>query len=241
MTAPTMPYRWAAEFVGSFLLVFAGCGAAVLAANPAGDHTVGIGYTGVALAFGLALLAAVYAFGNVSGGHFNPAVTFGAAVAGRLEWQAVLRYWVAQVLGGLAAGGAVYLIADGRPKFNADGNMFASGYGDNSPFHYSLIAVLIAGVVLTFLFVLVVLGSTGSRAPKWFGGLSIGLTFAVVQLIAIPVCGTAANPAISTGVAFFNGAGAPGQLWVFWLAPLTGALLAGWSYPALFGSRVTND
>lgn len=241
MTAPTMPYRWAAEFVGSFLLVFGGCGAAVLADNPAGDHSVGIGYTGVALAFGLALLAAIYAFGSVSGGHFNPAVTFGAAVAGRVEWEAVLRYWVAQVLGGLTAGGAIYLIASGRPKFNADSNMFASGYGDNSPFHYSLTAVLIAGVLLTFIFVLVILGSTGNRAPKWYGGLSIGLTFTVVQLIAIPVCGTAVNPAISTGVAFFNGAGAPGQLWVFWLAPLIGALLAGWSYPALFGATVTND
>ena len=239
MTAPTMPHRWAAEFVGTFLLVFGGCGAAVLAANPAGDHTVGIGYLGVALAFGLALLAAVYAFGNISGGHFNPAVTLGAAVAGRVEWEIVLRYWVAQVLGGLAAGGAIYLIAGGRPKFNADSNMFASGYGGNSPFHYSLIAVLITGVVLTF--VLVTLGSTGDRAPKWFGGLSIGLAFVVVQLIAIPVCGTAANPAISTGVAFFNGAGAPGQLWVFWLAPLTGALLAGWFCPVLFGDKVTND
>ena len=236
-----MPHRWAAEFVGTFLLVFGGCGAAVLAANPAGDHTVGIGYLGVALAFGLALLAAVYAFGNISGGHFNPAVTLGAAVAGRVEWEIVLRYWVAQVLGGLAAGGAIYLIAGGRPKFNADSNMFASGYGGNSPFHYSLSAVLITGVVLTFLFVLVTLGSTGDRAPKWFGGLSIGLAFVVVQLIAIPVCGTVANPAISTGVAFFNGAGAPGQLWVFWLAPLTGALLAGWFCPVLFGDKVTND
>ena len=119
MTAPTMPHRWAAEFVGTFLLVFGGCGAAVLAANPAGDHTVGIGYLGVALAFGLALLAAVYAFGNISGGHFNPAVTLGAAVAGRVEWEIVLRYWVAQVLGGLAAGGAIYLIAGGRPKLES--------------------------------------------------------------------------------------------------------------------------
>lgn len=241
MTAPSMPYRVAAEFVGTFLLVFGGCGVAVLAANPAGDHSVGVGYLGIALAFGLALLAAVYAFGTASGGHFNPAVTLGAAIAGRVEGGAVLRYWIAQVIGGLLAGAAIYLIADGRPKFNASSNMFASGYGDNSPFHYSLTAVLIAGVVLTFLLVLVVLGSTGARTPKWFGGLSIGLTFAFIQMISIPICNTAANPAASTGVAFFNGAGAPGQLWVFWLAPLTGAALAGWAYPVLFDAKVTDD
>lgn len=234
MTAPSMPYRFAAEFVGTFLLVFGGCGVAVLAANPAGDHTAGVGDLGVALAFGISLLAAIYAFGNHSGGHFNPAVTVAAAIAGRVEWEAVIRYWIAQVLGGLLAGAAIYLIADGRPKFNANGNMAAAGYGDQSPFHYSMTSVLIAGVVLTFVFVLVVLGSTGERAPKWFGGLSTGLAFTVVTLIALPVCTTAANPAIATGVAFFNGAGAPGQLWAFWVAPLIGGALAGWAYPVLF-------
>lgn len=229
-----MPYRSAAEFVGTFLLVLGGCGVAVLAANPAGDHSVGSGYLGIALAFGASLLAAIYAFGNHSGGHFNPAVTFAAAIAGRLEWAAVIRYWIAQVLGALLAGGAIYLIADGRPKFNASSNMAASGYGDHSPFLYSLTSVLIAGVVLTFGFVLVFLGSTGARAPKWYAGLSIGLAFTVVTLISLPICTTAANPAISTGVAFFNGAGAPGQLWAFWAASLVGATLAGWAYPVLF-------
>ena len=229
-----MPYRFAAELVGTFVLVFGGCATAVLAANPAGDHTVGAGYLGVALAFGASLLAATYAFGNHSGGHFNPAVTVAAAIAGRLEWEAVFRYWIAQVLGGLLAGAAVYLIADGRPKFNVNGNMAASGYGDQSPFHYSMTSVLIAGTVLTFVFVLVFLGSTGPRVPKWFAGLSVGLTFAVITLIALPVCTTAANPAIATGVAFFNGAGAPGQLWAFWVGPLIGAMLAGWAYPTLF-------
>ena len=229
-----MPYRFAAEFVGTFLLVFGGCGAAVLAANPAGDHTVGIGYLGVALAFGVSLLAAIYAFGNHSGGHFNPALTLAAAIAGRLEWEAVIRYWIAQVLGGLLAGGTIFLIADGRPKFNASGNMAAAGFGDHSPFRYSMTSVLIAGVVLTFVFVLVFLGSIGDRAPKWYAGLSTGLAFTVVMLIALPVCTTAANPAIATGVAFFNGAGAPGQLWAFWVAPLIGAALGGWAYPTLF-------
>lgn len=234
-----MPNRLVAEFTGTFLLVFGGCGAAVLAVNPAGDHTVGIGYTGVALAFGLALLAGVYAFGNISGGHFNPAVTFGAAIAGKLPWPAVLRYWIAQVLGGLVAGGAIYLIAGGRPKFNASGNMAASGYGDNSPFHYSLTSVLIAETVLAAVFVLVVLTSMGSRTPKWFGGLSIGFAYTVVQLIAMPICTIAINPAASTGVAFVNGAGAAGQLWVFWVAPLVGAAIAAWIHPAL--ALVTND
>ncbi len=238
MTAPPMPYRIAAEFVGTFALVLGGCGTAVLAANPAGDHSVGAGYLGVALAFGISLLAAIYAFGNASGGHFNPAVTFAAAIAGRLEWAAVIRYWIAQAIGALLAGGAIYLIADGRPKFNASGNMSAGGYGDHSPFHYSLTSVLIAQAVLTFMFVLVFLGSTGDRTPKWFAGLSIGLAFTVVTLIALPICTTAANPAIATGVAFFNGAGAPGQLWAFWVSPLIGSALAGWAYPVLF---VTSD
>ncbi|WP_293309551.1 aquaporin Z [Mycolicibacterium sp.] len=237
MTAPSMGHRLTAEFVGTFLLVFGGCGAAVLAANPAGDRTVGIGYVGVALAFGLSLLAGVYAFGSISGAHFNPAVTLGAALAKRIEGEALLKYWIVQVLGGLLAGGAIYLIASGRPKFNANSNMSASGYGANSPFHYSLTSVLIAETVLSFLFVLVVLASTGDRAPKWFGGLSIGLTYTLVHLIALPVSNTLINPAASTGVAFFNGAGAPGQLWAFWIAPLVGATVAGWTYPALFDSK----
>lgn len=237
MTTPTMAHRLTAEFIGTFWLVFGGCGAAVFAANPAGDNSVGIGYLGVALAFGLTVLTGVYAFGTISGGHFNPAVTLGAAIAKRVEWEAVLKYWSVQVLGGLLAGGAIYLIASGRPKFNASAHMAANGYGINSPHGYSLTAVLLAEVLLTFVFLLVILGSTDDRAPKGFAGLSIGLALTLIHLISIPISNTSVNPARSTGVAFFNGAGAPGQLWAFWLAPLVGAALAGWLYPILFGRK----
>ena len=237
MTSPTMTHRLAAEFIGTFWLVLGGCGAAVFAANPAGDFTAGIGYVGVALAFGLTVLTGVYAFGVISGGHFNPAVTLGAAIAKRVEWPAVPLYWVAQVLGGLAAGLAIMTIGNGRPSWTATGNMAANGYGDHSPFYYSLTAVLVAEVLLTFMFLLVILGSTDDRAPKGFAGLSIGLMLTLIHLISIPVSNTSVNPARSTGVAFFNGAGAPGQLWAFWLAPLVGAALAGWLYPLLFGRK----
>ena len=237
MTAPTTAHRLAAEFIGTFWLVLGGCGAAVFAANPAGDNSVGIGYLGVALAFGLAVLTGVYAFGTISGGHFNPAVTLGAAIAKRVEWAAVPGYWLVQILGGLVAGGVILAIAKGRPKFNASSHMAANGYGINSPHGYSLTAVIITEVLLTFIFLLVILGSTDDRAPKGFAGLSIGLTLTLIHLISIPISNTSVNPARSTGVAFFNAAGAPGQLWVFWLAPLAGAALAGVAYPLLFGGR----
>ena len=237
MTSPTMTHRLAAEFIGTFWLVLGGCGAAVFAANPAGDFTAGIGYVGVSLAFGLTVLTGVYAFGVISGGHFNPAVTLGAAIAKRVEWPAVPLYWVAQVLGGLAAGLAILTIGNGRPSWTPTGNMAANGYGDHSPFYYSLTAVLVAEVLLTFMFLLVILGSTDDRAPKGFAGLSIGLMLTLIHLISIPISNTSVNPARSTGVAFFNGAGAPGQLWAFWLAPLVGAALAGWLYPLLFGRK----
>ena len=237
MTTPTMAHRLTAEFIGTFWLVLGGCGAAVFAANPAGDFTAGIGYTGVALAFGLTVLTGVYAFGVISGGHFNPAVTLGAAIAKRVEWAAVPLYWVAQVVGGLVAGLAILTIANGRPSWTPVGNMAANGYGDNSPFYYSLTAVLVAEVLLTFMFLLVILGATDDRAPKGFAGLAIGLTLTLIHLISIPISNTSVNPARSTGVAFFNGAGAPGQLWAFWLAPLVGAALAGWLYPLLFGRK----
>lgn len=237
MTAPTMTHRLVAEFIGTFWLVLGGCGAAVFAADPAGDYSVGIGYAGVALAFGLAMLTAVYAFGAISGGHFNPAITLGAAIAGRIEGAAVLRYWLVQVLGALAAGVTIYLIGRGRPMWTPSDNMAANGYGTHSPHGYSLTAVLIAEVVLTFLFLLVVLGSTDDRAPRGVAGLSIGLSLTLIHLVAIPISNASFNPARSTGVAFFNGAGAPGQLWVFWLAPLAGAALAGALYPVLFGAR----
>ncbi|MCB1263198.1 MAG: aquaporin Z [Mycobacterium sp.] len=235
MTAPTMTHRLAAELIGTFWLVLGGCGAAVFAADPAGDLSIGIGYTGVSLAFGLTVLTGVYAFGTISGGHFNPAVTLGAAIAKRVEWAAVPRYWVAQVIGGLLGGLVILVIAKGRPEWSPAGNMAANGYGANSPYFYSLGAVLLAEVVLTFVFLLVILGATDDRAPKGFAGLAIGLTLTLIHLISIPISNTSVNPARSTGVAFFNAAGAPGQLWAFWLAPLVGAALAGALYPVLFG------
>ncbi len=235
MSAPTMAHRLAAEFVGTFLLVFGGCGAAIFAASPDEKSSVGIGFLGVALAFGLTVLAGVYAFGVISGGHFNPAVTLGAALAKRVEWKALPAYWIVQVIGGLVAGGLLYFIARGRPDFTATGNMAANGYGAHSPYGYSLAAVAVTEIVLTFIFLLVILGATDDRAPKGFAGLAIGLTLTLIHLISIPISNTSVNPARSTGVAFFNADGAPAQLWVFWLAPLVGAAIAGVAYPLLFG------
>jgi aquaporin Z len=232
-----MAHRLAAEFIGTFWLVLGGCGAAVFAANPAEDSSVGIGFLGVSLAFGLTVLTGVYAFGTISGGHFNPAVTLGAALAKRVEWKALPAYWVAQVIGGLVAGGVIYWIAKGRPGFTATGHMAANGFGEHSPFGYSMAAVIIAEVLLTFLFLLVILGATDDRAPKGFAGLAIGLMLTLIHLISIPISNTSVNPARSTGVAFFNADGAPAQLWVFWLAPLLGAALAGVLYPLLFGRK----
>ena len=235
MSAPTMAHRLAAEFVGTFLLVFGGCGAAVFAASPDEKSSVWIGFLGVALAFGLTVLAGVYAFGVISGGHFNPAVTLGAALAKRVEWKALPAYWVVQVIGGLVAGLVIWVIGKGKSGYTPTGHMAANGYGAHSPFGYSLGAVLIAEVLLTFIFLLVILGATDDRAPKGFAGLAIGLTLTLIHLISIPISNTSVNPARSTGVAFFNGAGAPAQLWAFWLAPLVGAAIAGVLYPVLFG------
>ena len=239
MTAPTMFHRLAAEMIGTFWLVLGGCGSAVFATTvflPEGI-SVGIGLLGVAIAFGLTVLTGVYAFGTVSGGHFNPAVTLGAALAKRVEWKALPAYWTVQVIGGLLAGLVIYLIAKGKQGFSATGSMAANGFGAHSPGGYSLSAVIITEVVLTFVFLLVILGSTDDRAPKGFAGLAIGLTLTVIHLISLPISNTSVNPARSTGVAFFNGDGAPAQLWVFWLAPLIGAAMAGIAYPYLFGKR----
>ena len=230
-----MAHRLAAEFVGTFLLVLGGCGAAVFAANPAEDSSVGIGFLGVALAFGLTVLTGVYAFGTISGGHFNPAVTLGAALAKRVEWKALPAYWVVQVIGGLVGGAVIYWIAKGKPGFTPAGHLAANGYGEHSPFNYSMAAVIITEALLTFLFLLVILGATDNRAPKGFAGLAIGLMLTLIHLISIPISNTSVNPARSTGVAFFNADGAPAQLWVFWLAPLAGAAVAGVVYPLLFG------
>jgi aquaporin Z len=233
MTAPTMFHRLAAEMIGTFWLVLGGCGSAVFASAvflPDGI-SVGIGLLGVAIAFGLTVLTGVYAFGTIS------AVTLGAALAKRVEWKALPAYWTVQVIGGLLGGLVIYLIAKGKQGFSPTGSMAANGFGAHSPGGYSLSAVIVTEVVLTFVFLLVILGSTDDRAPKGFAGLAIGLTLTVIHLVSLPISNTSVNPARSTGVAFFNGDGAPAQLWVFWLAPLTGAAIAGIAYPYLFGQR----
>jgi aquaporin Z len=240
MTPPTMMHRLSAEFVGTFWLVLGGCGSAVFAAKFPSDGAaegigLGIGFLGVALAFGLTVLTGVYAFGTISGGHFNPAVTLGAAIARRVEWKALPAYWITQVVGGLVAGLVIYVIAKGQDGWTAEGHMAANGYGEHSPGGYTMVAVLITEIVLTAVFLLVILGATDDRAPKGFAGLAIGLTLTLIHLISIPISNTSVNPARSTAVAFFNGAGAPAQLWLFWLAPLVGAAIAGAAYPILFG------
>ncbi|MFW0789662.1 aquaporin Z [Gordonia sp. CPCC 205333] len=231
-----------AEFFGTFWLVFGGCGSAIFAAKNVADAgqghigviQMGIGFLGVALAFGLTVVTMAYAVGHISGGHFNPAVTLGAVVSGRLPAKDLPGYWVAQVLGGLLAGTALWVIAKGMPGFEASGSMAANGYGDHSPNHYTLAAVLLAEALLTAFFLIVILGATDGRAPKGFGPLAIGLSLTLIHLISIPISNTSVNPARSTAVAFFNGDGAPGQLWAFWVAPLVGGLIGGLLYPLLF-------
>jgi aquaporin Z len=237
MSGPTTLQRLAAELIGTFWLVLGGCGSAVFAAKSisADGFPVGIGYLGVALAFGLTVLTGVYAFGAISGGHFNPAVTLGAALARRIEWKELPGYWVVQVIGGLLAGLVIYFVARGKHGFSATGNMAANGFGEHSPGGYSLGAVILAEIVLTAMFLFVILGSTDDRAPAGFAGVAIGLALALANLVAIPISNASINPARSTGVAFFNGNGAPGQLWVFWVAPLVGGAIAGIAYPYLFG------
>lgn len=239
MPTPTWLHRLAAELFGTFWLVLGGCGSAVFAATITSDTgaLIGIGYLGVAIAFGLTVLTGVYAFGTLSGGHFNPAVTLGAALARRVEWKALVPYWIVQVIGGLLGGLVIYVIAKGRPQFTPTGHMAANGFGEHSPTGYSLWAVIITEVVLTAVFLFIILGATEDRAPKGFAGLAIGFTLTLIHLVSIPISNTSVNPARSTGVAFFNGEGAPGQLWVFWLAPLAGAAIAGVVYPFLFGRR----
>ena len=242
MTTPTMFQRLGAEFLGTFWLVFGGCGSAIFAAvylapNVVAGQSVqlGIGFVGVALAFGLTVLTMAYAVGHVSGAHFNPAVTIGVAVAKRFEWRDVPAYVVTQVAGGLVAGLALWGIARGRPGFEATGNMAANGYGDNSPGGYGLVAVLVAEALLTAVFVYVILGATDSRAPVGFAPIAIGLALTLIHLVSIPISNTSVNPARSTGVAFFNGDGAPGQLWLFWLAPIVGAAIAGATFHLITG------
>jgi aquaporin Z len=215
--------RATAEFFGTFWLVFGGCGSAVLAAA---YPTLGIGFAGVALAFGLTVLTMAFAIGHVSGCHLNPAVSVGLVVAKRFSIADLPAYVIAQVLGAVAGSGVLYLIASGKPGFTLGG--FASnGYGDHSPGGYSLLACFVAEVVLTAFFLLIILGATDERAPKGFAPIAIGLGLTLIHLISIPVTNTSVNPARSTGPAIFVGGWALGQLWLFWLAPIVGAALGG--------------
>jgi len=221
-----------AEFFGTFWLVFGGCGSAVLAAGIPG---VGIGYLGVALAFGLTVLTMVYAVGSISGGHFNPAVSFGLWAGGRFPGKDLLPYIIAQVVGAVVAAAALYGIASGSEGYS--GGLASNGYGEHSPQGYTYMAALIAEVVLTFMFLFVILGATDKRAPAGFAGIAIGLTLTLIHLISIPVTNTSVNPARSTGPALFEGGIALTQLWFFWVMPIIGAILAGIVYKWFFESK----
>ncbi len=242
MRTPALVSRLVAEALGTFVLVFGGCGTAVYAAlylqpNEAAGQSVqlGVGHAGVALAFGLTVMTMAYAVGHVSGAHFNPAVTIGAAVAQRFPWKDVPAYVITQVVAGLLAGLALWGIASGKPGFEVTGNLAANGFGDHSPGGYGLVSVLCAEALLTAIFLYIILGATDDRAPVGFAPLAIGLGLTFIHLVSIPISNTSVNPARSTAVAFFNGNGAPGQLWAFWLAPIAGAAIAGATYHLLTG------
>lgn len=224
-----MKAKLMAEFLGTCWLVLGGCGSAVLSAA---FPDVGIGLLGVSLAFGLTVLTAAYALGPVSGGHFNPAVSMGLWAGGRFPAAHLLPYIVAQVAGALVGAAVLYLIASGSPVFSVTDGFASNGYGDHSPGNYSLTAALVTEVVLTFMFLIIILGATHQRAPVGFAGLAIGLALTLIHLISIPVTNTSVNPARSTGPALFAGGLALQQLWLFWVAPILGALIAGWIYKA---------
>jgi aquaporin Z len=225
-----------AEFIGTFWLVLGGCGSAVLAAAFPG---LGIGFVGVALGFGLTVLTAAYALGPVSGGHFNPAVSIGLWTGGRFPAAHVLPYAVAQVAGGIAGAAVLYLVASGKADFTLANGFAANGYGEHSPGHYSMLSGAICELVMTFMFLIVILGATHLRAPVGFAGIAIGLALTLIHLISIPVTNTSVNPARSTGPAVFVGGWALAQLWFFWVFPLIGAAVAGFVYRAVFeGTRL---
>jgi aquaporin Z len=234
---PSLLKRSIAEFFGTFWLVFGGCGAAVLAAAfPA----LGIGFAGVALAFGLTVLTMAYAIGHISGCHLNPAVTLGLVAGKRFPAKEILPYWLAQVLGGAAAAGVLYVIFTGQPTWTV-GSFASNGYGAHSPGGYNLLACIVAEVLLTFFFLVVILGSTDQRAAKGFAPLAIGLCLTLIHLVGIPVTNLSVNPARSTGPAIIVAASgdlwAVSQLWLFWTAPLVGAALAGWFYAAVLAEH----
>ncbi len=217
-----------AEFVGTFVLVLGGCGTAVLAAT---FPSTGVGFLGVSLAFGLTVLTMVYAVGHISGGHFNPAVSLGLWAGKRFPASELVPYIVIQLVGAVIAAGLLYLIANGQPGFSAQESGFAAnGFGEHSPGGYSLLSGLIAEVVLTFIFLFIILGATDKRAPKGFAAIAIGFGLTMVHLVGIPVTNLSVNPARSTGPALFVGGWALAQLWLFWVAPIAGAILAGWAY-----------
>ena len=226
--------KLSAEFLGTFWLVLGGCGSAVLAAT---FPEVGIGLLGVSFAFGLTVLTAAYALGPISGGHFNPAVSFGLWAGGRFPASSLIPYVLAQVAGAVAGAGVLYLIATGKPDFQL-GGFAANGYGEHSIGKYSLGAGFICEIVMTFMFLIVILGATHRRAPVGFAGMAIGLALTLIHLISIPVTQTSVNPARSTGPALFVGGWAIQQLWLFWLAPIAGAILAGLVYRALMEGEI---
>jgi aquaporin Z len=226
--------RLAAEFIGTFWLVLGGCGSAVLAAA---FPNVGIGLLGVSLAFGLTVLTMAYAIGHISGCHLNPAVSVGLLVGGRFKAADLIPYIVSQVLGGIAAAGVLYLIASGKAGFDIQGGLASNGFGEHSPGGYSLQSALVTEFVMTFMFLLIILGATDKRAPAGFAPIAIGLGLTLIHLISIPVTNTSVNPARSTGPAVFVGGWALSQLWLFWVAPILGAALAGVVYRWVAGER----
>jgi len=225
-----MTAKLTAEFLGTFWLVLGGCGSAVLAAA---FPQVGIGLLGVSLAFGLTVLTGAYSLGPISGGHFNPAVSVGLCTGGRFPASQLPSYIVAQLLGAVVGAGVLYLIASGKADFSLAGGFASNGYGEHSPGSYSLLAAFVTEIVMTFMFLIVILGATHTRAPVGFAGLAIGLALTLIHLISIPVTNTSVNPARSTGPALFVGGWAIAQLWLFWVAPLIGAAAAGFLYRAL--------
>lgn len=227
--------KYLAEFFGTFWLVFGGCGSAVLAAA---YPELGIGFTGVALAFGLTVLTMAYAVGHISGGHFNPAVSIGLFVGGRFNAKDLVPYIVSQVLGAIAAAAVLYLVASGKAGFDAAASGFASnGYGEHSPDGYSLVSALVIEIVLTAFFLMIILGATDKLAPAGFAPIAIGLALTLIHLISIPVTNTSVNPARSTGVALFQGGWAIEQLWLFWVAPIVGAIIGAIAYRAISSEK----
>lgn len=226
-----MSKKLLAEFLGTFWLVFGGCGSAVLAAA---FPELGIGFVGVALAFGLTVLTMAYAVGGISGGHFNPAVSVGLMIGGRFEAKDLIPYVIAQVIGAVAASAVLYVVVSGKADFAGIGGFATNGYGDASPGKYGLGSALVIEVVLTFIFLMIILGSTHGRVPVGFAPIAIGLALTLIHLISIPVTNTSVNPARSTGPALFVGGVALQQLWLFWVAPIVGAALAGVAHKALF-------